>query len=113
MCPSWCLQVNFYLFLYVLQQEGRGSQIVHWNVEKALNLLLMEIHGDQVGETCTNTRSGTLAVTNIALKSSLFATMNSHFVTSYFTEALSGYIRHSVERCYNLGRCTLTRTWCS
>lgn len=44
----------FYLFLYVLQQEGGGSQVVHWNVEEALNLFLMEVHGDQVGETCAN-----------------------------------------------------------
>lgn len=43
----------FYLFLYVLQQEGGGSQIVHWDVEEALNLFLMEVHGDQVGETFT------------------------------------------------------------
>lgn len=44
----------FYLFLYVLQQEGGGSQVVHWNVEEALDLFLVEVHGDQVGETCTN-----------------------------------------------------------
>lgn len=43
-----------YLLLYVLQQEGGGSQIVHGNVKEALDLFLMEVHGDQVGETCAN-----------------------------------------------------------
>lgn len=43
-----------YLLLYVLQQEGGGSQIVYGNVKKALDLFLMEVHGDQVGETCAN-----------------------------------------------------------
>lgn len=40
-----------YLFLYVLQQKGGCSQVVHRDVEEALNLFLMEVHGDQVGET--------------------------------------------------------------
>lgn len=39
-----------HLLLYVLQQEGRRSQVVHGDVEEALDLLLMEVHGDQVGE---------------------------------------------------------------
>lgn len=52
MCVSVC--ACFYLLLYVLQQKGGGSQIVHWDVEEALDLFLMEVHGDQVGETCTN-----------------------------------------------------------
>lgn len=49
----------FYLFLYVLQQEGGGSQIVHWDVKEALDLFLMEVHGDQVGETYTDVVSFT------------------------------------------------------
>lgn len=53
-----CVCVCFYFFLYVLQQEGGGSQIVHWDVEEALNLFLMEVHGDQVGETYTNNSCG-------------------------------------------------------
>lgn len=47
----------FHLFLYVLQQEGGGSQIVNWDVEEALNLFLMEVHGDQVGEPYTHTHT--------------------------------------------------------
>lgn len=42
------------LFLDILQQKRGGSQIVHWDVEEALNLFLMEVHGDQVGEAYTN-----------------------------------------------------------
>ncbi len=49
-----CVCACRHLLLYVLQQEGRGSQIVHWDVEEALDLFLMEVHGDQVSETCTN-----------------------------------------------------------
>lgn len=59
----------FYLFLYVLQQEGGGSQIVHWDVKEALDLFLMEVHGDQVGETCTDVVSltaVTLVVTTLS-----------------------------------------------
>lgn len=48
----------FYLLLDVLQQEWRRPQIVHWDVEEALNLLLMEVHGDQVGETCMGVTDG-------------------------------------------------------
>lgn len=65
--PSVCLMFSYafcYLFLYVLQQEGGGSQVVHWNVEEALDLFLVEVHGDQVGETCTN--KVTLSVVTLA-----------------------------------------------
>lgn len=44
-----------YLLLNVLEQEGRRSQVVHRDVEEALNLFLVEVHGDQVGEACTQT----------------------------------------------------------
>lgn len=50
----------FYLLLDVLQQEWGRPQIVHWDVEEALNLLLMEVHGDQVGETCMGVTDGDL-----------------------------------------------------
>lgn len=42
-----------HLFLYVLQQERRSPQIVHRDVEEALNFLLMEVHSDQVGQAYT------------------------------------------------------------
>lgn len=42
------------LFLDILQQKWGGSQIVHWDVEEALDLFLMEVHGDEVGEAYTN-----------------------------------------------------------
>lgn len=61
----WVYACLFYLFLYVLQQEGGGSQIVYWDVEEALNLLLMQIHGDQVGETYTNNSYGFAFYNNV------------------------------------------------
>lgn len=67
--------VSFYLFLYVLQQEGGGSQIVHWDVEEALNLFLVEVHGDQVGETYTN-------MVNLTVSDTMF----------YFNDSLCMYI---------------------
>lgn len=53
MCVT-CVFIND-LFLDILQQKRGGSQIVHWDVEEALDLFLMEVHGDQVGEAYTNT----------------------------------------------------------
>ena len=32
--------------LNVVDEEGRGTQVVDWHVEKALNLLLMQVHRD-------------------------------------------------------------------
>lgn len=55
MSHMWGFFVLKYLFLDVLQQERGGSQIVHWDVEEALNLFLMEVHGYKVGEAYTNT----------------------------------------------------------
>lgn len=42
------------LFLDILQKKRGGSQIVHWDVEEALDLFLVEVHGDEVGEAYTN-----------------------------------------------------------
>lgn len=106
--------VYFYLFLYVLQQEWWGSQIIHWDVEEALNLFLMEVHGDQVGETYTNTLRLTalmlaltivmdLHFTNNVLTSSPATMMDSHFqislgnMLSYFTfQSLSIYMSNTL-----------------
>lgn len=51
--------MSCYLLLYVLQQERRGSQVVHGDVEESLNLFLMEVHGDQVCEACAHTHAHT------------------------------------------------------
>lgn len=75
-----------YLFLDVLQEEGRGSQIVHRDVEEALNLFLMEVHGDQVGETCTNAVRLTLmtfAITAVATMCKNVCRGGKHTCTSY------------------------------
>ena len=37
-----------YLLLDVLDKEGRGPQVVHWAAKESLDLLLMEVHGDDV-----------------------------------------------------------------
>lgn len=39
---------NFHLFLDVLNQKRGGTQIIHWKAEEALDLLLMQVHGDDV-----------------------------------------------------------------
>ena len=37
-----------HLFLDVLNQERRGTQVVYWEAEEALDLLLMQVHGDNM-----------------------------------------------------------------
>lgn len=46
--PSTCTSVGFHLFLDVLDQEWRGTQVVHGEAEEALDLFLMQVHGDDV-----------------------------------------------------------------
>lgn len=46
-----------HLFLDVLNQEGRRAQVVHGEVEEALDLLLMQVHGDDVRQPCTRTET--------------------------------------------------------
>lgn len=50
MYSQQCEKKESHLLLDVLQQEGRRSQVVHRDVEEALDLLLMQVHGDEVGE---------------------------------------------------------------
>lgn len=46
---AWLLQ--YHLFLDVLDQERWGTQVVHWKTKEALDLLLMQIHGDDVRQS--------------------------------------------------------------
>lgn len=46
-----------HLFLDVLNQEGRRAQVVHGEVEEALDLLLMQVHGDDVRQPCARTET--------------------------------------------------------
>lgn len=46
-----------HLFLDVLNQEGRRAQVVHGEVEEALDLLLMQVHGDDVRQPCVRTET--------------------------------------------------------
>ena len=39
------------MFLDVLNEEGRSSQVVDGNVEETLDFLLVEVHGDDVGHS--------------------------------------------------------------
>lgn len=39
---------DHYLFLNVLNQKRGGTQVVHGKAEEALDLLLMQVHGDDV-----------------------------------------------------------------
>lgn len=40
--------MQLYLLLDVLNEEGRGPQVVDGEAEEALDLLLVKIHGDDV-----------------------------------------------------------------
>lgn len=42
--PEW----DHHLFLDVLDEERGGTQVIHWKTEEALDLLLMQVHGDDV-----------------------------------------------------------------
>ena len=42
------------LFLDVLDEEGRSSEVVDGDVEEALDLLLMKVHGDDVSHARPN-----------------------------------------------------------
>lgn len=54
----WVCWGTPHLLLDVLQQERRGPQVVHGEAEEALNLLLVKVHSDDVGQTCTNRPQG-------------------------------------------------------
>ena len=41
-------RARLYLLLDVLYKEGGRPQVVHWAAEESLDLLLMEVHGDDV-----------------------------------------------------------------
>lgn len=38
-----------YMFLDVLYEEGRGSEVVNGKVKESLNFLVVEVHGNEVG----------------------------------------------------------------
>lgn len=55
-CCCWTTwgPVRAHLLLDVLDEERRSSQVVHREVEEALDFLLMKVHCDDVSESCNS-----------------------------------------------------------